>query len=291
VGIPEAIAIFVAGTAAGTINAVVGSGSLITFPTLLAFGFAPIVANVSNNVGLVPGNATAAWGYRRELAGQRRRLIFLGIFSALGAVAGAAALLALPAGAFKLVVPVLILASCVLVILQPRLSARISARRQRAAAQARSLAPAPGGTGTVLAGAGAAGADVAGAGAASEGQEGGEYGGPVLPAGVFGAAIYGGYFGAAQGVLVIGLLGTFLDENMQRINGAKNVLVGIVNGTAAIVYILFAHVSWEVVALIAVGSTIGGLLGARIGRRLPPLALRIFIVVIGVISAVRLIFF
>jgi uncharacterized protein len=258
VGIPEAIAIFVAGAAAGTVNAVVGSGSLITFPTLLAFGFAPVVANVSNNVGLVPGNATAAWGYRRELAGQRHRLLFLAIFSALGAIGGAAALLALPAGAFKLIVPVLILASCVLVVFQPKLSARIAARRQRAAEQAGRQA---------------------------------EHGGPVLPAGLFGAAVYGGYFGAAQGVLVIGLLGTFLDETMQRINAAKNVLVGVVNGTAAIVYILFAHVNWVVVLLIALGSTLGGLLGARIGRRLPPLALRIFIVVIGVISAVKLIFF
>jgi uncharacterized membrane protein YfcA len=257
VGIAEAVAIFAAGVAAGTINAVVGSGSLITFPTLLAFGFPPIVANVSNNVGLVPGNASAAWGYRRELAGQRGRLLWLGIFSALGSVAGAAALLALPAGAFKLIVPVLILASCVLVLVQPRLSARIAARRQRDDRASR-----------------------------------GDRGGPLLPAGVFGAAVYGGYFGAAQGVLVIALLGTFLDETMQRINGAKNVLVGIVNGVAAIVYIIFApHISWMAVLLIAIGSTLGGVIGARIGRRLPPIALRIFIVVIGLISAVRLIFF
>jgi len=269
VGIAEAFAIFVAGTAAGTVNAVVGSGSLITFPTLLAFGIPPVVANVSNNVGLVPGNFSGAWGYRRELAGQRSRLLWLGMFSVLGAMGGAAALLALPAGAFKLIVPVLILASCVLVLVQPRLSARIAARRKRAQGSAANSSAAAQGRTTDHA----------------------DRGGPVLAGGVFGAAIYGGYFGAAQGVLVIGLLGTFLDETMQRINGAKNVLVGTVNGTAAIVYIIFAHVSWLVVLLIAVGSTIGGLLGARIGRRLPPLALRIFIVVIGLISAVRLIFF
>jgi hypothetical protein len=272
VGVAEAFAIFVAGAAAGTVNAVVGSGSLITFPTLLAFGFPPVVANVSNNVGLVPGNFSGAWGYRRELAGQRSRLLWLGIFSVLGAVAGAAALLALPAGAFKLVVPVLILASCVLVLLQPRLSARIAARRKRAREEA-------GDSDGAASRRGADHADHA------------DRGGPVLAGGVFGAAIYGGYFGAAQGVLVIGLLGTFLDETMQRINGAKNVLVGTVNGSAAIVYIIFAHVNWLVVLLIAVGSTIGGLLGARIGRKLPPLALRIFIVVIGLVSAIRLIFF
>ncbi|HMH90790.1 MAG TPA: sulfite exporter TauE/SafE family protein [Streptosporangiaceae bacterium] len=263
-GVLEDLAIFVAGVAAGTLNAIVGSGSLITFPTLLAFGIPPVVANVSNNVGLVPGNASAAWGYRRELAGQRSRLLWLAIFSALGAVAGAAALLALPAGAFNVIVPVLILLSCVLVLLQPRLSARIAARREREQGEA--------------------------------GAEGGSRdrairGGPVLAGGLFGAGIYGGYFGAAQGVLVIGLLGTFLDEPMQRINAAKNVLVGFVNGVAAVVYVIFAHVSWIVVLLIAVGSTLGGLIGARAGRRLPATALRIFIVAIGVVASVKLIFF
>ena len=311
-GIAEGVAIFAAGVAAGTMNAIVGSGSLITFPTLLAFGIPPVVANVSNNVGLVPGNASAAWGYRRELAGQRSRLLRLGIFSALGSVAGAAALLALPAGAFKLIVPVLILLSCLLVILQPRLSARITARRQRQAAAGSpapavapaAVAPAAGEQAAGERPAGeqaAAGVDAAGApeaagttpadGGAAAAPAAVTRGGPVLAGGLFGAGIYGGYFGAAQGVLVIGLLGTFLDEPMQRINGAKNVLVGIVNGVAAIVYIIFAHVSWIVVLLIAVGSTLGGLLGARVGRRLPPIALRIFIVIIGIVSAVRLIFF
>jgi uncharacterized membrane protein YfcA len=281
VGIAEDLAIFAAGVAAGTLNAIVGSGSLITFPTLLAFGIPPVVANVSNNVGLVPGNASAAWGYRRELAGQRSRLLWLAIFSALGAAVGAAALLALPAGAFKLIVPVLILLSCALVLLQPRLSARIAARREREqqdAAAAAAAAPAAAGDGDGP----APGRPV---------RDRSVRGGPVLAGGLFGAGIYGGYFGAAQGVLVIGLLGTFLDEPMQRINGAKNVLVGFVNGVAAVVYILFAHVSWTIVLLIAVGSTLGGLIGARVGRRLPAIALRIFIVAIGVIAAVRLIFF
>ena len=263
-GVLEDLAIFAAGVAAGTLNAIVGSGSLITFPTLLAFGIPPVVANVSNNVGLVPGNASAAWGYRRELAGQRSRLLWLGIFSALGSVAGAAALLALPAGAFKLIVPALILLSCALVLLQPKLSAKIAARRERERRDA---------------------------GAEDGSPDRAVRGGPVLAGGLLGAGVYGGYFGAAQGVLVIGLLGTFLDEPMQRINGAKNVLVGIVNGVAAIVYIIFAHVSWIVVLLIAVGSTAGGLIGARVGRRLPATALRIFIVVIGVVAAARLIFF
>jgi uncharacterized protein len=247
----EALAIFAAAVAAGAINAVVGSGSLITFPTLLAFGFPAIIANVSNNVGLVSGNLSGAVGYRRELAGQRPRLIRLGAFAAAGSLAGAVLLLSLPASAFTLIVPVLILVACVLVIVQPRLNAWMTARR-----------------------------------AARDVQ-----GGPVLAAGVLVSGAYGGYFGAAQGVLVIGLLGSFLDDDLQRVNAAKNVLVAIVNATAALVFILFAQVNWVVVLLIAVGSTAGGLLGARLGRRLPPLALRVFVVIIGVISAVKLIFF
>ena len=251
-GPAEALAILAAGTAAGSVNAVVGSGSLITFPTLLAFGVPPVVANVSNNVGLVPGNVSSMFGYRRELAGQRGRLIRLGVAAAVGAAFGAVALLWLPAAAFRLIVPVLILASCALVLVQPWLSAWLRTRR------------------------------------ASQDQD---KASPLLSAGVCLSGVYGGYFGAAQGVLVIGLLGSFLDETLQRINGAKNVLVGMVNGTAAIVFILVAHVSWVAAALIAVGSTIGGLVGARFGRRLPPTAMRLFVVAVGVIASVKLIFF
>ena len=250
-GAAEALAILAAAVAAGGINAVVGSGSLITFPTLLAFGFPAVIANVSNNVGLVSGNLTGVLGYRHELAGQRARLIRLGAFAAAGSLAGAILLLSLPASAFTVIVPVLILVACVLVIVQPRLNAWMAARR-----------------------------------GARSGQR-----SPALAAGVLVSGGYGGYFGAAQGVLVIGLLGSFLDDDLQRVNAAKNVLVAVVNATAAVVFILFAHVNWVVVLLIAAGSTVGGAGGARIGRRLPPLALRIFIVIIGVISAVKLIFF
>jgi uncharacterized protein len=261
VGPAEALAIFGAGVAAGTVNAIVGSGSLITFPTLLAFGYPPVVANVSNNIGVVPGNVSGALGYRRELAGQRSRLLRLGTLSAMGSAGGAAALLSLPSSSFTFIVPVLILLACVLVIVQPWLSRHVAARRGR-------RAEADGGS-----------------------ADGREVISPVLGAGMLGSAAYGGYFGAAQGVLLIGLLGTFLDENLQRVNAAKNVLVGIANGVAALIYIVFAHVAWLVVLLIATGSTLGGMLGARFGRRLPPLGLRIFVVLIGVISAVKLIFF
>jgi uncharacterized membrane protein YfcA len=246
-----ALAIFVAAVAAGTINAVVGSGSLITFPTLLALGYPPVIANVSNNIGLVPGNVTASFGYRAELAGQRDRLLRLGAASFAGAMTGAIALLALPAGVFKLVVPVLIIAACALVIVQPKLAAWVAGHNADRADRI----------------------------------------GPLLITGVYLTGVYGGYFGAAQGVLLVGLLGVLLTDSLQRINAGKNVLVTIVNGVAALIFVIFAHVAWLVVALIAVGSGLGGLLGAKIGRRLSPLALRIVIVIIGVVAAVKLLFF
>jgi uncharacterized membrane protein YfcA len=258
VGPGEALAILGTGLAAGAVNAVVGSGSLITFPTLLAFGFPPIVANVSNNVGQVPGNVSGAVGYRRELAGQRARLVRLGVIAAAGSAGGAAALLSLPSSSFRVIVPVLILTACALVLVQPWLSRQIIASRGKRAADS------------------AAGREPLS---------------PALRAGVLASAAYGGYFGAAQGVLVIGLLGTFLDETLQRVNGAKNVLVAVVNGVAAIIYLFFAHIDWLVVLLIGVGSAVGGAVGARFGRQLPPLALRIFVVLIGVISALKLLLF
>ena len=215
--IGEVLAILAAAIAAGAINAVVGSGSLITFPTLLAFGFTPVVANVSNNIGLVPGNVSSVFGYREELSGQRGRLIRLGIASCAGSLAGAGALLAVPPGVFGIVVPALIIIACVLVVLQPLLAAWVAARGNRHA----------------------------------------EHGGPLLFAGVFLAGAYGGYFGAAQGVLLIGLLGLVLTESLQRINAAKNVLVMIVNGSAAVVFVIFAHVAWLAVLLVAAGSRPG----------------------------------
>lgn len=254
----EALAIFAAAVAAGGINAVVGSGSLITFPTLLAFGFPAVIANVSNNVGLVFGNITGSVGYRSELAGQRAVLLRLAVASMAGSLAGAILLLSLPASAFTLIVPVLILLSCALVIVQPRLHAWLARRRSangHGADRERSAL------------------------------------GPVLPAGIALAGAYGGYFGAAQGVLVIGLLGSFLHADLQRANAGKNVLVAAVNGTAAVVFIFFAHVNWVVAGLIAVGSAAGGMLGARVGRKLPPLALRIIIVVIGLVAVAKLVFF
>ena len=317
----QALAIFAAGLAAGTINTVVGSGTLITFPTLLAFGYPPVLANVSNNVGLVPGVASGVHGYRAELEGQRRRIIRLGSASACGGLVGAILLLVLPAEAFKAIVPALIGVAVVMVLIQPRL-ARWMARRQLArsagragdgdlAAQADGADPGSrppadpdhgnggaGGNGGNGGNGGAGGNGAAGrAGAATAvgvlpatgiSSRADAIGGPVLWALVFCAGVYGGYFGAAQGVLLIGMLGIAFTDSLQRINAVKNVLAGLVNGVAAVVFIALTHVDWGVAGLIAAGSILGGQLGARVGRRLPPWGLRLLIVCVGVAALVKL---
>jgi hypothetical protein len=270
----RALAIFAAGLAAGTINTVVGSGTLITFPTLLAFGYPPVLANVSNNVGLVPGVASGVYGYRSELGGQRRRLIRLGSASVCGGLVGAILLLTLPQSAFKAIVPALIGVAVVMVIIQPRL-AKWVAERQRARA---ALATPDG--------AGADGASAVAVAAPPKVEE--AIGGPVLWVLVFLAGIYGGYFGAAQGVLLIGMLGIALNDSLHRINAAKNVLAGLVNGLAAVVFILATHIDWGVAGLIAAGSIIGGQVGARIGKRLAPWGLRVVIVCVGTAALIKL---
>ena len=246
-----AVVIIGVGIFAGTVNAIVGAGSLVTFPTLLLLGYPPLIANVSNTVGLVPGTISGAVGYRRELAGQRTRARPLLLAAALGGVTGAALLLVLPAAAFERIVPVLILIACVLVAIQPRLSALVVERRGR--------------TGAVHTG-----------------------GGPILVGGVYLTGIYGGYFGAAQGVILIALLAILVDDDLQRLNGLKNLIAVVINGIAAVIFVFVAPVAWAPAILLAIGSTIGGQLGALVGRRLSPFALRTAIIVVGTVVAVRL---
>jgi uncharacterized membrane protein YfcA len=248
-GFLEAIAIFAAGIAAGTINTVVGSGTLITFPVLLAFGYAPVVANVSNTVGLVPGSAAGAVGYRRELAGQRRRVLLLACASVTGGVIGAVLLLSLPASAFEAIVPAFIAIALVLIVIQPRISSWLNQHRPRTRTHV----------------------------------------GPLATLGVGAAGIYGGYFGAAQGILVLAILTLSLDDDLQRLNAVKVVLTGLVNLVSGIVFIFAAHVAWAPAALIAGGSLLGGSLGAHAGRRLSPPVLRAVIVVVGIAAIVHLV--
>ena len=243
----EAVAIVAAGLAAGTMNTIVGSGSLITFPTLLAFGYAPVLANVSNTIGLVPGSLSGAIGYRRELAGQRGRAIRLGTAAALGGLTGGLLLLALPAAAFEKIVPVLILVSVGLIALQPRLSRALGDRR------------------------------VAGR----------EHTVPLVVT-LYLTGIYGGYFGAGQGVIMMALLGVFLPDDLQRLNGLKNVLAVLINSVAAVLFIVFAQVAWAPAILLAIGAVVGGQVGATVGRRLPTKVLRTVIMVVGTVVGVRL---
>jgi uncharacterized membrane protein YfcA len=239
-------AVAAAGFAAGGINTIVGSGSLITFPTLLALGLPPVQANVTNTIGLVPGSISGTIGYRRELRGQQGRTLRLGVAAISGGVLGAVLLLALPSSTFEKAIPFLVLVAVVLTALQPRLARRLDGRRAR-------------------------GTD-----------------GPLLTAAVCATSVYGGYFGAGQGVILLALMGAFVSEHLQRLNAVKNVLTVLVNGAAAVVFVVAAHVRWPVAGVLALGAVAGGQAGAALGRRLPRNALRATIIVVGLIVSVKL---
>jgi uncharacterized membrane protein YfcA len=258
----ELLALLGAGAAAGLINTVVGAGTLITFPTLLAMGVPPVVANVSNTIGLAPGSLSGALSMRAELAGQRDRVVRLGLASLIGGVAGAVLLLGLPSSAFAAIVPVLIGIGCLLVVIQPWLSRRLAERRGMDD-ETRS------GTGTGW-----------------------------LWLGILLTGVYGGYFGAAQGVLLLAIMGIGLNESLNRINAVKNVLALIVNGVAGLVFAILpltpwaqpgAEVNWLAALAIAVGSVLGAQLGGRVGRRLPATVYRVIIVMVGIAAIISLV--
>jgi uncharacterized protein len=248
----EVVALLMAGMAAGTINTMVGSGTLITFPTLLFFGYPPLVANISNTLGLVAGGFMGAHGYRRELVGLGPTLRRLVPASLLGAVTGAILLLMLPESAFDAIVPVLIAIALLLVLLGPRLQRWAAARHPDHDSLGRRV---------------------------------------LMTIGIFAAGVYGGYFGAAQGILFVGIMSVLMTISLQRVNGLKNVLATAVNAVAAVVFMLVAweRIDWSVAALIAVGSIAGGYVGARVGRRLSPVFLRGLIVVIGALAIAKMV--
>ena len=250
----ELLLIALAGGGAGLINAVVGTGTLITFPTLLALGVPPVLANVSNSIGLAPGSLSAALASKPDLVGPRARIIRYGIASRLGSIVGAVLLLWLPPSAFKAIVPVLIGVGCVLVIIGPWLTRRIAARRERLGVT-----------------------DVSAVGP------------PWLFFAIIFTGMYGGYFGAAQGVLVMAIMGVAVAETLPRINGLKNVLVMIANAVAGIVFVIISEVDWWIVLALAVGSVLGAQVGARIGRKLPPIVYRVVIVTVGVAAIIFLV--
>jgi uncharacterized membrane protein YfcA len=252
----EMLAVAAAGFAAGGINSVVGSGTLVSFPVLLAVGLPPVPATISNSLGLILGNLSGSIGYRRELRGRRPLLLRLVPASVLGALTGAFLLLHLPASAFEAVVPVLIGIAVVLVAVQPVLQRSLPARSgtdSTTPVRGRRLA--------------------------------------ALFAGAYATGAYGGYFAASQGVLQIGIFGLLLRESLQRLNAIKNVLTLTVNAVAAGAYVVVAtdRVDWAAAGLLAAGSLVGGAVGARYGRRLPSAVLRTAIVVLGLVAIMVLV--
>ncbi len=255
----EMIVVLLAGIGAGAINTVVGTGTLITFPTLVGFGLPPVTATISNAIGLVAGSVSGTWGYRRELAGQGRQLRWQIPASFCGAIVGCWLLLHLPETVFNAVVPVLLIGALILVAMQPRLQRWAAARRGGEAARRPPLSP------------------------------------PRIAAMViatFLIGIYGGYFTAAQGIMLVAALGVIVPDELQRTNAVKNLLALVVNVVAATTYTLvaFDRIDWTAVGLIAAGSQFGGVLGARYGRRLSPTMLRATIIVVGLIGLWRLLF-
>ncbi|GAS98734.1 integral membrane protein [Mycolicibacterium canariasense] len=251
------VLIALAGVGAGAINAIVGSGTLITFPTLVALGYPPVTSTMSNAVGLVAGGVSGTWGYRRELRGQWNRLKWQIPASLVGAGLGAWLLLHLPEKVFTQIVPVLLIGALILVVVGPRIQSWARRRAEESGQSAEHISV------RRMA---------------------------ALVLATFAVGIYGGYFTAAQGILLVGAMGALLPESMQRMNAAKNLLSLLVNVVAAVAYTLvaFDRISWAAAGLIAVGSLLGGFLGAHYGRRLSPNALRAVIVVVGLIGLYRL---
>lgn len=242
----EAVILVLVGMFAGTINSIIGSGGLVTFPVLLAFGYSPLVANMTNNMGVLPGALSAVYAYRRELKTQWSRVVRLAALSIVGGFGGAILLLELPAAAFKKIVPVLIAAALVLIILQPRLQRRIA---KRETVHRRHII--------------------------------------TRDTGIFLTGIYGGYFGAAQGILLMSILGAVFDESIQKLNSIKIMLAFSANSAAAIVFMFRGGVAWGAAGALAVGSIVGGQIGPHIGRRLPNSVYRGFIVFVGLAAIAK----
>ncbi|HEY0484699.1 MAG TPA: sulfite exporter TauE/SafE family protein [Mycobacteriales bacterium] len=240
--ITDAALLLGAGLVAGAVNAVAGGGSLITFPSLVATGLSPVVANVTNALAVCPGYVASVAGSRHDLTGQRTRAVRLAPAAIVGALGGAALLLLTPARAFALIVPFLVLAAAGLLAFQPRLQrvvghpAHISPRRRQVTLQLLTLL----------------------------------------------GAVYGGYFGGALGVILVAVLALVLDEPLRRVSAMKNVLSAIVGVTGVLTFALFGPVHWTSVAVLAPATLIGGYVGARVARRLPQGVLRWSIVAFGV---------
>src|SRR3954452_4454908 len=247
-GLARAVLLVAAGFAAGAVNAIAGGGSLISFPALLAAGLPPVTANVTNAVAVLPGYLGGTLAYRNELEGQCGRAIALGVTTAVGAVAGAALLLVSSEGLFEAIVPFLMLAACALLAAQPALSRRLG----------------PGSSG------------------------GGEHRSPRLHAGAFFSAVYGGYFGAGLGIMLLAVLALSLDDDLQRLNALKGLLSFVIGLAAVAVFVAFGPVRWAAALIMAVASFAGGHAGVAVARRLPANVLRGLVIAFGVVVSIVL---
>jgi uncharacterized membrane protein YfcA len=251
VTILEAGFLALAGFVSGGINAVAGGGSLISFPALLAVGYPSIAANVTNTVAVWPGGVGGTVAYRPELAGQRDRIVSLGVVSIVGALVGSVLLLASSDKFFSTIVPYLILFATLLLAVQPRLAGYIQNHRRFGNMGERAL--------------------------------------PLLIA-QFLVAIYGAYFGAGQGIMMLAFLGIFLVDDIQRLNALKGLLAALNNGVGVLYFAFFGPVVWQAALLMAVTATLGGFAGVRVARRLSAARLRVVVLVFGVVVAVKLLF-
>ena len=240
-----ALLVAAAGFAAGSINAVAGGGSLVSFPALVAAGLPPLAANVTNTVSVWPGYLGSVAAYRDEVRAQRRRVVALGATAAAGGAVGSVVLLQAPDAVFEAVVPVLVLVGCALLAVQPRVAARLAARSE--------------------------------AGGRSRTTD--------VHLATFAAAVYGAYFGGGLGVILLAVLGIFLTDHLQRTNALKSALSLVINTVALVAFALFAPVDWGFVAVVAPASLLGGYLGAGFARRLGATTLRWTVIGFGVVVA------
>jgi len=248
----EQLLVLVTGLGAGVLSSTVGVASLLSFPVLLALGVPPVVANVSNTLGLAPAGLSGSLGYRDELRSQPRIAATVVATCAVGSVAGAVLLLALPAGVFEAVVPWLILLTCLLVGVQPRVTAWLRRRSGTTPVPRRGLGPATTAASTLV-------------------------------------GVYGGYFGAGAGVMMVAVLGFGADLELRVANALKTLSLAAANVVASVVFVLVAEVDWGIALTLALGSVVGGYAGARVGRRLHPTLLRGAIVAAGLTAFVLLV--
>jgi uncharacterized membrane protein YfcA len=246
----SAVDLFIAAAVAfvaGVINSIAGGGSLILFPTLVALGLPTVSANVTNSITQWPGYLGGVAGFRSEYVGQRRRIIRFGLVALLGGIAGSVLLLTTPSEAFDVVVPVLVLLASLLLAVQPLITRRVNQEEAQEVRNDRAW----------------------------------------VYVALFLATVYGGYFGGALGVILVGVLGIAL-HRLKLANALKSVLSSTTATVTVIVFGLFADVHWDVVAVAAPGNLIGGFIGARIASRIPTTPLRILIVTFGVVVSIYL---